>query len=113
MTEIKYASVPQLNFMKQLGFPGQPADLTMSDARRMIDAKLKEEEKAPVEKVPMKSNTYEEAPKPKEYHLSPEEVKCRALESAITIYKTEKATLEYEEQLLALAQRFVEWIYGN
>jgi len=43
----------------------------------------------------------------KEYHLSPEEVKCRALESAVNTINLE----EFEaEGLLSLADKFVKWI---
>jgi len=43
----------------------------------------------------------------KEFHLSPEEVKCRALESAVNTINLE----EFEaEGLLSLADKFVKWI---
>jgi hypothetical protein len=44
----------------------------------------------------------------KEFHLSPEEVKCRALESAIAYTKDIP-----DPELLKFADKFVEWIYGN
>ena len=43
----------------------------------------------------------------KEYHLSPEEVKCRALECALQHRMIYKAS---EENILELADKFVEWI---
>ena len=48
----------------------------------------------------------------KEYHLSPEEVKCRALECAIESWQgifDGKAT---PEAITALADKFVKWIYA-
>ena len=44
----------------------------------------------------------------KEYHLSPEEVKCRALECAIEVMKTWPK--EGTEDITELADKFVEWI---
>jgi len=41
----------------------------------------------------------------KEYHLSPEEVKCRALECSLQVQKQVST-----ERILALADKFVEWI---
>lgn len=44
----------------------------------------------------------------KEYHLSPEEVKCRALECAIVVLQSPNT--DPKKNLLILAQEFVEWI---
>ena len=50
----------------------------------------------------------------KEYHLSPEEVKCRALECAIESCRLGKDADEWSLiQILKIADKFVEWIYGN
>ncbi len=48
----------------------------------------------------------------KEYHLSPEEVKCRALECAIASLKGFEKEFS-EKRFLEIANEFVEWIYGN
>ena len=132
--EIKYASMDQLSLMKRLGFPPQPTTLTMRGAYLMISEKLTKDKKpegngpvdAPVEKfttprIPAQNGvTQAEVEKhvsqarngAKEYHLSPEEVKCRALESAIavSVMGEWKAT---EENVLQTADKFVGWINGN
>ena len=111
MTE-EYASIKQIEFMKKLGFPPQSADLTKAEARVMIDEKLRENERAP---EPEHKHPPAQA-KPtngKEYHLSPEEVKCRALESAIEWGKYKDAITSEKTNLFELADKFVEWIYGK
>jgi hypothetical protein len=45
----------------------------------------------------------------KEYHLSPEEVKCRALECAITHWRTMGNDYSTDD-VLDIADKFVEWI---
>ena len=114
MTE-DYATIKQIEFMKKLGFPPQSAALTKAEARVMIDRKLTEDRngEAPVEKtatVSFEAKTNGGAwDKPyKECHLSPEEVRCRALEAAIAMEKQNYAG----EGILELADKFVEWIYN-
>jgi hypothetical protein len=114
--EKKLASEAQIKLMMKLGlmpFEG----MTVQEASNAIDAKLSApkknkfitEVKSPeVERVEFTPN------KPKfRAHLSPEEVKCRALESAIEwCDKVTKSGLEADsEHLLKLADKFVEWIY--
>ena len=52
----------------------------------------------------------------KEFHLSPEEVKCRALECAIKMCENEGITHANmniaKDMAKGLADEFVEWIYG-
>lgn len=48
----------------------------------------------------------------KEYHLSPEEVKCRALECAIEI-KGGNYAFYRDTPLIDVADSFVEWIYNG
>ena len=105
-----YASFKQIEFMKKLGFPPQPTTLTKAQARVMIDEKLKEQER---EDEPEHVHPSAQAkPTPgngaKEYHLSPEEVKCRALESAIEYYKSHDTSTS---MIIEEADKFVEWIY--
>ena len=115
MTE-DYATIKQIEFMKKLGFPPQSAALTKAEARVMIDRKLTEDRngEAPVEKtatVSFEAKTNGGAwDKPyKECHLSPEEVRCRALEAAIE-WSGDKAEME---TVMIIANQFVEWIYGK
>ena len=111
MTE-DYASMKQIQFMQKLGFPPQPTTLTKAQARVMIDEKLKEQER---EDEPEHVHPSAQAkPTPgngaKEYHLSPEEVKCRALESAIAS-KDFYPKITEKVDVLKLADEFAEWIY--
>ncbi len=109
MTE-EYASFKQIEFMKKLGFPAQSTDLTKAAARVMIDEKLKENERDPEPEHKHPSAQAPAASTSKEYYLSPEEVKCRALECAIEF--SHGVPRETEATLLVIADKFVEWIYG-
>ena len=62
---------------------------------------------APVEMI----GGIEPKPKPngKEYHLSPEEVRCRALECALEISDVD----DYPHTILERADKFVKWIYNG
>ena len=60
---------------------------------------------APVEKV----GTQMARNGTKEYHLSPEQVRSNALESAIALMGADFSTEEY----LKRAEKFEEWINGN
>ena len=50
----------------------------------------------------------------KEYHLSPEEVKCRALECSIewAVKVSRNDIVTDSKALFELADKFVKWIYG-
>ena len=121
MTE-EYASFKQIEFMKKLGFPPQSADLTKQRAREMIDEKLREGEQEfaskgyikPEHKHPpaQQLGTTKKESNGKEYHLSPEEVKCRALESAIEFcgVRGEEESQNFR-MVLTIADKFAEWIY--
>ena len=126
MTE--YATAKQAKFMEQLGLTPISADLTKQEARQMISDKLekngmsKTEAKvtpeaeenlgSPVETVKIEGKTHltpEQFNKSgKEYHLSPEEVKCRALEAALQWLRIDNI-----EELMKQADKFVEWIYDK
>ena len=129
MTE-EYASMKQIEFMKKLGFPPQSADLLKSDARRMINDKIEADKDESKTEAPGKmENMWKKEPvekkqffpeelivgtatKGKEYHLSPEEVKCRALECAIEANKL-LAVQKDIEKTIELADKFVKWINAN
>ena len=55
------------------------------------------------------------APKEKEFHLSPEEVKCRALECAIewAVKVSRNDIVTDSKALLEIADKFVKWIYAQ
>ena len=119
MTE--YATIKQLEFMKKLGFAGQSAGLTKEDARRMISDKLEKNgmTKTEAKATPGAEESLEiterihpskisiKTENGKEYHLSPEEVRCRALEAALSVYSQEP------NRAMEQADKFVEWIYDR
>ena len=117
MTE-DYATIKQIEFMKKLGFPPQSAALTKAEARVMIDRKLTEDRngEAPVEKtatVSFEAKTNGGAwDKPyKECHLSPEEVRCRALEAALKFWEIRGDQEVKLQEVEVMAHDFMEWIY--
>ena len=81
------------------------------------EKKQKEWDKGP-EETDTTTTTFDTNAAAKEYHLSPEEVKCRALECAIGLIGTPREDLNIFGKsiitldLMAVADKFVEWIYN-
>lgn len=65
---------------------------------------IKEEQKFPVVSPGQAVKTQPQVSN-KEFHLSPEEVRCRALECALEMWKTEP-----KSNIIELAEDFVSWI---
>ena len=110
------ASDKQLNFMKKLGV-NIPQNCTKHQAKDLIEQHINKEALG----YAKPQNPYvQDKPQPvtkvqdKEYHLTPEECRARALECALKWYEMQKALdKEYKEDLINVAMGYEDFITGK
>jgi len=104
MTE---ATEKQIKFAKTLGIT-EPEQYSKETLRELIDKKVGKAESKPEETEKTQPQAFK-----REYHLTPEQVRTNALNSAITCWPMIFTTKPTPDELIKLAKILEEYLNGN